>query len=74
MYKTPNSNTNIWWSEGVGPQFNENTPVFTCKSNANVSVIKTSRLSVSEVSMTRLLRRPSYRTVRKKFDPNLQEC
>jgi hypothetical protein len=19
MYKTPNNNTNIWWSEGIGP-------------------------------------------------------
>lgn len=25
LLKNPESNTNIWWSEGIGPQFTEET-------------------------------------------------
>ena len=73
LFKNPNSNTNIWWNEGIGPHFGEQTTVFSFRSTGTNTLSK-EPTRISAGTIERLLTRPNHKKARRKFDATSPFC
>ena len=73
LFKNPDGNTNIWWNEGVGPHFGEQTTVFSFRSTGSNTLSK-EPARISSGAIDRLLCRPEHKKARRKFDGTSPIC